>query len=77
MQLRENLSKTKSVTVDPNSIPVGFFQAQKGNAAERMVGTGWVQANWVHVVILSQTETGFAATDAFDVRVKGAPSCLL
>ena len=81
-ELQKKLSKINipvMVNPDPETIPVGsvvvtgcLFQAQKGNAAERMIGLGLGASRLgAHVVVDSKTETGFARVDSFDVQVKG------
>jgi hypothetical protein len=80
-ELEKGLGKKMSVLVDPNpnAIPLGsviisgcILQADKGNAAGRMMGMGAGASRLsAHIVLLSKTETGFAPVDSFDLDVKG------
>jgi hypothetical protein len=80
-ELEKGLGKKRSVLVDPNSneIPVGsivisgcILQAEKGNAAGRMMGMGAGASHLsAHIVLLAKTETGFARVNSFDLDVKG------
>lgn len=81
-ELQKKLAKQKMTVMlnpDTSSIPVGglivsgcIVNAEKGNAAKRIIGLGWGASRLgAHVVLLSKTKTGFTTVDSFDLQVKG------
>jgi hypothetical protein len=80
-ELRRQLSRKMFVLEDPeiDAIPAGSLvitgcisKAEKGNAAERMIGFGWGASRLnAHVVVLSKADTSLVTVDSFDLHVKG------